>query len=57
MKEENVIRVKGKALNTFLGIVRTDMPRLTIEAFPEKINRKLTCLQLLKKYETVWFDV
>ena len=32
--EENVLRVKGKALNTFLGIVKTDMPRLAIEAFP-----------------------
>ena len=42
--EENVLRVKGKALNTFLGIVKTDMPRLAIEAFPEAINKKLSCL-------------
>ena len=42
--EENVLRVKGKALNTFLGIVKTDMPRLAIEAFPESINKKLSCL-------------
>ena len=42
--EEHVLRVKGKALNTFLGIVKTDMPRLAIEAFPESINKKLSCL-------------
>ena len=42
--EENVMRVKGKVLNSFLGIVKTDIPRLAIEAFPENINKKLICL-------------
>ena len=44
LSEEHVIRVKGKCLNSFLGIVKSDLPRLAIEAFPEKINRKLTSL-------------
>ena len=34
LDDENVMKVKGKALNTFLGMVKTDMPRLAIEAFP-----------------------
>jgi hypothetical protein len=51
------MRVKGKALNTFLGLVKTDMPRLAIEAFPEEINRKLVSLQLLKKCDLIWFDL
>ena len=52
-----VMRVKGKALNTFLGLVKTDMPRLAIEAFPEDINKKLVGLQLLKKCDLIWFDL
>lgn len=55
--EENVIRVKGKVLNSFLGILKTDIPRLAIEAFPATVNKKLICLQLLNKYDIVWFDV
>jgi hypothetical protein len=42
--EENVMRVKGKVLNSFLGILKTDIPRLAIEAFPPHINKKLICL-------------
>lgn len=42
--EENVMRVKGKVLNSFLGIIKTDMPRLAIEAFPEHVNKKLISL-------------
>ena len=34
LDDENVMKVKGKALNTFIGMIRTDMPRLAIEAFP-----------------------
>ena len=55
--EENVMRVKGKALNSFLGIIKSDMPKLAIEAFPQQINNKLTCLQLLNKYDLIWFDI
>lgn len=51
------MKVKGKALNTFLGIVKTDMPRLAIEAFPQEINKKLISLQLLKQCDLVWFDL
>lgn len=42
--EENVMRVKGKVLNSFLGILKTDMPRLALEAFPEHVNRKIISL-------------
>lgn len=38
------MRVKGKVLNSFLGILKTDIPRLAIEAFPPIINKKLICL-------------
>jgi hypothetical protein len=34
IEQDDVLRIKGKALNTFMGIVRTEMPRLSIEAFP-----------------------
>ena len=34
LDEENVMRVKGKALNTFLGIIKADMPVLAIEGIP-----------------------
>jgi len=34
-----VMRVKGKALSSFLGHIKTDLPRLSIEAFPENINK------------------
>lgn len=42
--EENVMRVKGKVLNSFLGIIKTDLPRLAIEAFPEYVNKKIISL-------------
>jgi hypothetical protein len=32
--DKEVMRVKGKALNTFIGIMKTQMSRLYIEAFP-----------------------
>ena len=32
--DKQVMRVKGKALNTFLGLIKADMPRIAIEAFP-----------------------
>jgi len=35
MDQKYVMRVKGKALNTFLGFVRTDLAHLSLEAFPE----------------------
>ena len=51
------MRCKSKELNSFLGIIKTDMARLAIEAFPQEINRKLTSLQLVKSTEYIWFDV
>jgi len=29
-----VMKVKGKCLNSFLGIIRSDLPRLAVEGFP-----------------------
>lgn len=55
--DNSVMRVKGKALNTFLGVVKTDLPRLAVEAFPQEINKKLISLILLKKCDFVWFDI
>ena len=34
-----VMRVKGKTLNTFLGFIKTDIARLSVEAFPQAINK------------------
>jgi hypothetical protein len=55
--DKMVMRVKGKALNTFLGLIKADMPRIAIEAFPQEINKKLNSLQLLNKCDLIWFDV
>ncbi len=57
LDDNNIIRVKSKALNSFLGIIKTDMARLAIESFPQKINKKLTSLQLLKNTDYIWFDL
>ena len=29
-----VMKVKGKCLNSFLGIIKSDLPRLAVEGFP-----------------------
>ena len=50
------MRVKGKVLNTFLGFIKTDMARLSIEAFPQHINKQLSSLILLKSANLCWFD-
>ena len=55
--EKSVMRVKGKALNTFIGILRADLLQLKIEAFPEHINNKLNVLMLLPKADLIWFDL
>ena len=51
------MRVKGKALNTFLGFIKTNMARLSIEAFPQEINKQLSSLMLLQKQDLCWFDL
>lgn len=52
-----MLRVKGKALNSFLGFMKTDMARLSIEAFPQEINKQLISLMLLKRADLCWFDI
>lgn len=52
-----VMRVKGKALSSFLGHIKTDLPRLSIEAFPENINKQLASLVLLPRTALIWFDL
>jgi len=51
-----VIKVKGKLLNSFLGIIKTEVPNLRVEAFPQELNKQLNCLLLLHNYDLVWFD-
>ena len=52
-----VMRVKGKILNSFLGIMKSDLNQLKIEAFPEEINNHLLPLILLKKCDFIWVDL
>jgi hypothetical protein len=51
------MRVKGKALSSFLGHVKTDMARLSVEAFPERINKQLAGLIVLPRMALCWFDL
>ena len=51
------MRVKGKALNSFLGFMKTDIARLSVEAFPQEINKQLISLMLLKRADLCWFDI
>ncbi len=51
------MRVKGKVLNTFLGFIKTDISRLSVEAFPQQINKQLSSLILLKNMNLCWFDI
>ena len=34
LDDKIVMRVKAKVLNSFLGIIKTDITRLAIESFP-----------------------
>lgn len=34
IEHKYVMKVKGKCLNHFLGIIKTDLPRLAVEGFP-----------------------
>jgi hypothetical protein len=51
------MRVKGKALNSFLGFMKTDIARLSVEAFPQEINKQLISLMLLNRADFCWFDI
>ncbi len=55
--DATVMRVKGKILNSFLGILKTDLNALKIEAFPEEVNNHLLPLILLKKCDIIWIDL
>lgn len=55
--DSTVMRVKGKILNSFLGILKTDLNALKIEAFPEEVNNHLLPLILLKKCDIIWIDL
>lgn len=57
IEHKYVMKVKGKCLNHFLGIVKVDMARLAVEGFPQELNKQLTALTLLPRYDIVWFDV
>ncbi len=51
------MRVKGKVLNSFLGYIKSDLARLSIEAFPQHINKQVRSLILLNKMNLIWFDI
>ena len=51
------MRVKGKALSSFLGHIHTDLARLSVEAFPEVVNKQLSSLILLPRCALCWFDL
>jgi hypothetical protein len=34
IEHKYVMKVKGKCLNSFLGIIKSDLPRLAVEGFP-----------------------
>ena len=44
-------------MNQFLGFMKTDIARLSFEAFPEYINKQLISLMLLDRQDLVWFDI
>jgi hypothetical protein len=52
-----VMKVKGKCLNSFLGIIRSDLPRLAVEGFPQELNKQLNALMFLPRMDLVWFDI
>ena len=51
------MKVKGKCLNSFLGIIRSDLPRLAVEGFPQELNKQLNALMFLPRMDLVWFDI
>ena len=55
--DSECVRVKGKVLNQFLGFMKTDIARLSFEAFPEHINKQLISLMLLERQDLIWLDV
>jgi len=57
IEHKYVMKVKGKVLNQFLGIIRTDLSLLSVEAFPPEINKQLASLMLLPRYDLAWFDI
>jgi hypothetical protein len=43
------MRVKGKVLTQFLGFLKTDISRLSFEAFPARINKQLASLMFFER--------
>ena len=44
-------------MNQFLGFMKTDIARLSFEAFPENINKQLISLMLLDRQDLIWLDI
>ncbi|CDW78395.1 UNKNOWN [Stylonychia lemnae] len=57
IEHKYVMKVKGKCLNNFLGIIKTDLTKLSVEGFPQELNKQLPALKLLNKYDLIWFDI
>lgn len=49
IEHKYVMKVKGKCLNNFLGIVKSDLARLALEGFPEELNKQLYGLMMLPR--------
>ncbi len=49
IEHKYVMKVKGKCLNSFLGIIKSDLARLAVEGFPQDLNKKLAGLMLLPR--------
>lgn len=57
IEHKYVMKVKGKCLNSFLGIIKSDLPRLAVEGFPQELNKQLNALMFLPRQDLVWFDI
>lgn len=57
IEHKYVMKVKGKCLNNFLGIIKSDLARLALEGFPQDLNRQLAGLMLLPRQDLLWFDM
>jgi hypothetical protein len=57
IEHKYVMKVKGKCLNSFLGIIKSDLPRLAVEGFPQELNKQLNALMFLPRQDLIWFDI
>ena len=54
-RHDSLTRVKAKELSSFLGTVNCDLARMSIEAFPPELNKKIASLSLLPRIDFIWY--